>query len=219
MKGYVHCRPKLRLSSVIVTWFCISFHYVLLYFSMFVTVCSKPCLSKGLLLMVTMSCEASHPLLIRSQPSHNYPSARGYPQRLHHLLERWMLAMEAAAGIYTGARAELGYRHHGCEKHSEMFSGHVCGFTLDLSRSVCGNTQPLGRRLRPCSVMTQDVVLPFCNAQDFFPNFFSFFPSSAWCVREARIRTCHVLKDSFSSAGFSVCFIQLVIFLIFFLHC
>lgn len=52
------------------------------------------------------------------------PSARGYPQQLHHLPERWMLAMKGAAGIYTGTMAELGYQHHGCEKHSGIFSDH-----------------------------------------------------------------------------------------------
>lgn len=134
---------------------------------------------KGLLLKVTVfpcgSPSSLHPPLSIHR---TLPSAWGYPQWLHHLLERWMLTVEGAAGVYTG-RCTISIRAVKSTVGSSVtMSGHICGFSLDPSacRALELHTPALLRN------DSQDNILPSCNTQDFSRTLPS--PASAWCVCE-----------------------------------
>lgn len=122
---------------------------------------------------------APHPLFTPPLNFHRaLPSAWGHPQWLHHLLERWMLVLEGAAGVYTGKCTISTTAVKSTVGSSATTSGHICGFFLDPSacRALELHAPALFRN------DSRDNILPSATSRA-FPPFFPALVLPGVCVR------------------------------------
>lgn len=146
-----------------------------------------------------------------SEPSQNSSLCLGTSPVAASPSVRGMLALEGAAGVYT-AKSTISTRAVKSTVGSSVTtSGHTCGFSL--APSACRALELHAPALLRND--SQDNILPSCSTQDFSLTLSS--PGSAWCVfvRGPNQSWPCCTGLCFTSAGFPVGFIQLLLFLFF----
>lgn len=166
-------QTKFSIVTVVIMWLHIYSLCVLLHLSIFVTMYSKSCPLKGLLLKVAVflcgSPSSLHPPLKFHRA---LPSAWGHSQWLHHLLERWRLLLE-----FTQANAPSASWLWKAQWDLQWprVATSVVFLCIQVLAGPC--------MLQPCSGMThRTIFFPPATPRTFPPTLCS--PGSACCMCE-----------------------------------